>query len=219
MPPTSSAHGQVGRAGRRTVLLTGFEPFGRVTRNPSQQIAEQLDGVTVSGLTVVGRTLPVVFGRDTALLAALIRRFAPVAVLSLGVDAAADRVRVETVARNRRTAARRRRIPIAAGAPARLRATLPARAMARVLRAAGLPVELSANAGDYLCNHTLFQSLRLARTLKEHFLAGFIHVPLPKEWGGLAGSVCTSARLERGVRRAIAAVAGALSARERANRR
>ncbi|MET0851328.1 MAG: hypothetical protein ABW020_09390, partial [Candidatus Rokuibacteriota bacterium] len=36
----------------RHVLLTGFEPFGGDTLNPSQEIAKTLDGRTAGGLVV-----------------------------------------------------------------------------------------------------------------------------------------------------------------------
>ena len=207
---------------RRVLLLTGFGPFGKIDQNPSQIIAERLDGRTVGGWTIVGRTLPVAFGKDTARLATLIEKFKPAAVLSLGVAASAEMVRIETVARNHRQAAQGRKMPILAGAPMQMKATLPGATMRRALRAAGLAVRLSEDAGDYLCNHTLFQSLRIARQQEGRFRAGFLHLPLPVECGGAIQSNPALARLERGVRRVIAAIAGApagrVSARGRAGR-
>src|SRR5450432_3339200 len=46
----------------KTVLITGFEPFGGENVNPSQEIARILHGKVISGRTVVGAVLPCVFG-------------------------------------------------------------------------------------------------------------------------------------------------------------
>ena len=42
-----------------TILLTGFGPFAKVERNPSEQIVAALGGSRVDGHDVVGRVLPV----------------------------------------------------------------------------------------------------------------------------------------------------------------
>ena len=41
------------------VLLTGFEPFGADTQNPSRELAKALDGRVIGGLSVRGLVLPV----------------------------------------------------------------------------------------------------------------------------------------------------------------
>ncbi len=48
---------------------------------------------------------------------------------------------------------------------------LPVAAMARAIGRAGAPARLSIDAGDYVCNQTLYTSLGLGAN------AGFIHVP------------------------------------------
>ena len=40
-------------------LVTGFEPFGGDTTNPSADLALALDGAKVGRLHVIGRVLPV----------------------------------------------------------------------------------------------------------------------------------------------------------------
>ena len=44
------------------ILLTGFEPFGGDTVNPSWKIARTLDGTTVADTKVVEYKLPCEFG-------------------------------------------------------------------------------------------------------------------------------------------------------------
>ena len=46
----------------KTILLTGFEPFGGETLNPSAEIARQLHGTMIAGHTVVSALLPCIFG-------------------------------------------------------------------------------------------------------------------------------------------------------------
>ncbi len=58
----------------RTVLLTGFEPFGGDAANPSRDIVRALAGRTIAGHRVVGVVLPCVFGRSARELRACLRR-------------------------------------------------------------------------------------------------------------------------------------------------
>ena len=51
-----------------TTLITGYEPFDDYSTNPSEQIAEQLDGKTISDTEVVGEVLPVQFEYTSELL-------------------------------------------------------------------------------------------------------------------------------------------------------
>ncbi len=44
------------------VLITGFEPFGGETVNPSWEVVKQLDGMIIRGQQVVAKQLPCVFG-------------------------------------------------------------------------------------------------------------------------------------------------------------
>ncbi len=63
-------------------------------------------------------------------------------------------------------------------APATLSAKLPASLIAHRLRHRGLPVEISRDAGRYLCNAALYHSLEVARRQNGIERAGFIHLPL-----------------------------------------
>ena len=91
--------------------------------------------------------------------------------------------RIETLAENARNRLAdasghvpRRRV-ISARAPEHLLATLPADRIRQRLEQLRLPVELSSDAGRYLCNATLFRSLNLSRRAKGARVAGFIHIP------------------------------------------
>ena len=67
-------------------------------------------------------------------------------------------------------------MPVVAGAPAAYFATLPVRAIADALRAAGLAAEVSNSAGTFVCNHVFYGLMHLAAT-GGNFRGGFLHVP------------------------------------------
>ncbi len=100
--------------------------------------------------------------------------------------------------------------PIAVHGPAAYFATLPVKAMAAAMRAAGVPAEVSDSAGTYVCNHLMYGVLHLLAAGELPARAGFVHLPYSEEQaldkpGTPAMSVATMAR---GIEAAIAAAAG-----------
>jgi len=179
-----------------TLLLSGFEPFGGDTRNPSWEVAERLDGEPIlraSGQVsarVRSVRLPCVFGGAAEVLEAALRRHRPRAVIALGLDASRDDIGVERVAINLDDARipdnhglQPRDRPVCPGAPVAYWSTLPVRAIVTALDEAGIPASLSNSAGTFVCNHVFF---RLAHWLAVHGAAtpgGFIHLPWPRAGG------------------------------------
>ncbi len=162
-----------------TILLTGFEPFGGFPSNPSQQIAERLDGETVGGARVVGLTLPVEFGKDTEPMFAAIAEHRPSLVLSLGLNAGAACLDVERFAVNlKRTGQAGHEECILEDGFAALFATVDVERVAGAIQASGVPARAHAYAGSYLCNHILYQTLHYAQRRDPRCRAGFIHLPL-----------------------------------------
>ena len=66
------------------VLLTGFDPFGGETINPSWEAVRALDGEIVAGRTIRAVQLPTVFGRSLTVLRAALKRFRPDIVICVG---------------------------------------------------------------------------------------------------------------------------------------
>jgi pyroglutamyl-peptidase len=58
--------------------------------------------------------------------------------------------------------------------PLAFRSTLPVDELAATLRDADIPVEISRDAGGFLCNHVFYV---LMQTLKPGRAGGFVHVP------------------------------------------
>jgi pyroglutamyl-peptidase len=172
----------------RKLLITGFGPFPRVPRNPSEGLARAVArdprwrrrGIAVEALVLETRYAAI----DTHLIPK-IREFRPDAILMLGVAARRRHVSIETRAMNRVS----RLMPDAGGqiasqlayrpgAPPALRSRAPVAAMARAMRECGLAARLSRDAGRYLCNAAYFAAL-LETSSRTRTKVAFIHIPLP----------------------------------------
>jgi len=165
----------------RTLLLTGFGPFGDHATNPAWEGARVLDGEVVGGTLVRTARIDVVYERAGEQLASAIELVRPDAVLCLGV-APGDRLLVEVVARNLDDCSQpdnegvvRNGAPIRVGGPALLPTRLPVRRLVEDLAAGGYEIGTSEDAGGYLCNHLFY---RLMDTWPEPRVAGFVHVPV-----------------------------------------
>lgn len=167
------------------LLITGFEPFGGESINPSIEVARRLDGEVLAGAVVRAVELPCVFGESIVALREALDAHRPALVLALGQAASRTDFSVERVAINvddARIPDNRGRQPVdepvVPGAPAAWFSTLPVKAMVAALRAAGLPASVSQTAGTFVCNHVFYG-------LMHHLLAGvrggFMHLPLLPE--------------------------------------
>jgi len=166
------------------VLLTGFEPFGGEPVNPSQSLVTALARRAPPDrrLRLLAAVLPVDRRRMPEALARAVREHRPDVVLGVGQATGRARVDLESVARNRIDFRGERDNgghvaldePLAEGGPERLVSRLPLRALAGELRAQGLPVRLSRDAGSHLCNALLFELLRRYPRVP----SAFVHVPL-----------------------------------------
>jgi pyroglutamyl-peptidase len=160
------------------ILVAGFEPFGGDARNPSGEAALALDGQVVDGVPVRGTVLPCTFAQAPAALRAAIRCHRPALVLSLGLAASRRGFHLERVAVNLIDAriadnagAQPVDEPVQRGGPAAAFTTLPVKAMAEALAAAGHEAQVSYSAGSFVCNQ-VFYALMRGKVPR----AGFLHV-------------------------------------------
>src|SRR3989454_3891274 len=166
------------------ILLTGFEPFGTFTSNPSGEVAKALDGRAFGAEVVRGVVLPV-HHRDAALaVAQLIDESAPRAIVHVGLAGARARIALERVAVNvmdfeiaDNAGYRACGEPCVAGGPVAYFSTLPLGAILEALVAEGVPAYLSNTAGTYLCNQTMYTTRHLLERRGLAIPAGFIHLP------------------------------------------
>lgn len=172
-----------------TALLTGFEPYGGRSLNPSARLAAALDGARIGGLTVAGRTLPVALGGLADRIERLLDELAPQLVIALGLYPGEPMIRLERFAVNLadfdiadNAGARLEDAALVPDGTVALAATLPLRAIERRLLAERIPVRLSNTAGTYLCNAALYQLLRALERRGARIPCGFIHLPyLPEQ--------------------------------------
>lgn len=168
----------------RTIVVTGFEPFGSHTVNPSAEVAKAMDGRRFGDAVVTSVVLPVdhrdAFARLAPVLAA-----EPDAIVELGLAEGRARVALERVAVNVMDFS----IPDNAGyqatdepcepdGPAAYLSTLPLRAILSALVADGVPAYISSTAGLYLCNQTLYRTLHAIAVGSLRTRACFVHLPL-----------------------------------------
>ena len=180
-----------------TILVTGFEPFGGESVNPSWEIARTLDGWTCEGHVVRSALLPCVFGDAMHRLDDAIAAHRPDLVICLGQAGGRAEISIERAALNVDDA----RIPdnlgrqpldaaVVPDGPAAYFSTLPIKAIARDLREAGVAAAVSNTAGTFVCNHVFYALMhRLATTpALARARGGFLHVPFtPEQLAGKTG--------------------------------
>jgi pyroglutamyl-peptidase len=176
----------------KVVLVTGFEPFGTHDINPSQLIAETLNGSIISNASVIGIVLPVNFSTSVEKAKEAIALFHPDVVISLGLNAKATGVEIEKIGVNMK------RYPLENGRwsfPRRidskgpfLRITsLKTSGIVRKIHEADIPVKQSYFAGSYICNALFYEVLGYVKDQNLPISVGFLHMPLldSQDPGGL----------------------------------
>lgn len=175
----------------RAILLTGFDPFGGDTDNPSWRIAKALAGQRIAGHVVVAAQLPTVFDQSLEHLQALLRTHRPVLTVCLGQAGGRNALSLERIGININDAriadnqgAQPIDTPVIVGGPAAYFTSLPIKAIRQAVQSAGVPCEVSQTAGTFVCNHVLYGLMHLLA----HDAAlvgargGFVHVPwLPRQ--------------------------------------
>jgi pyroglutamyl-peptidase len=167
------------------VLVTGFSVFPGAPVNPTAWAIERLqqDKWQPVGARLTARTLPVRFDLWEREMEPLLKQVRPDVVVAFGLSAKATGVTLETKAHNVVATDR----PDFTGACAtgacvledgkdQYATGLPLREIETALKAAGIPVDRSDSAGDYLCNLTFYRLMTLAAN-GGPAIAGFIHVP------------------------------------------
>lgn len=171
-------------------VVTGFEPFGGSTLNPSWEIVEDLANALHQwpGIELHTARLPVDTRQIEPEVDALWQRFDPHLVLHFGESAKADRLTLERVALNLldfdspdNAGQRVVNQAIDPAGPAARFVTLPVRAIRDRLKGQGIEAVLSLSAGAYLCNQALYLSLAQAEQRGGRHV-GFVHTPsLPEQ--------------------------------------
>ncbi|MBR6708066.1 MAG: pyroglutamyl-peptidase I [Clostridia bacterium] len=169
----------------KKLLITGFEPFGGETINPSWEAVSRLPSA-IGGYALTRLRIPVVFGEAAARAIAAADEICPDVILCIGQAGGRAAITPELVGINLRHASipdnggyQPQDEPIIPGGDLAYFSTVPVRAMAAAIKEAGIPAAVSYSAGAYVCNDLLY-------TLLAHYKGtgtrvGFIHIPYSAE--------------------------------------
>ncbi|AKU25287.1 pyroglutamyl-peptidase I [Geobacillus stearothermophilus] len=173
----------------KKVLVTGFDPFGGETVNPSLEAVKQAAGWKTDRYIVEVREIPTVFGKSLVILHDAIMQVDPDVVICVGQAGGRADISVERVAVNINDA----RIPdnegqqpidepVVPGGPVGYWSTLPVKAIVEALRRHGIPASVSYTAGTFVCNHVFYGLMHYITQSKKPIRGGFIHIPyLPEQ--------------------------------------
>ena len=171
---------------RKKLLITGFDPFGGETVNPSWE-AVRLLPEEIGTFRLTKLQIPTVFGLSAETVLAAAEKLQPDVILCIGQAGGRSGVTPEVVGINLREA----RLPDNAGnqpadvsvvenGPAAYFATVPVRAMVKAVNDAGISAALSYSADTFVCNDVLYSLLHHYHGTETK--VGFVHVPfLPEQ--------------------------------------
>ena len=172
----------------KQLLITGFDPFGGQSVNPSWEAVCRLpDEVGHWKLTKL--QIPTVFGKAAQAVLEAAKAVMPDAIVCVGQAGGRAAITPEVVAINLREARipdnagnQPENLPVVEGGPCGYFATVPVRQMVQAMTAAGYPAALSYSAGTFVCNDVLYTLLhRFDGTATQ---VGFVHVPFLPEQAG-----------------------------------
>lgn len=168
------------------LLITGFDPFGGEQINPAWEAVSRLPD-TIGDYRLTKLQIPTVFEIAAQRILAAAVTDAPDVILCVGQAGGRDAVTPERIAINCMDARipdnvgnQPREMPVVPGGADGIFSTVPVRAMADAIEAAGIPGKVSNTAGTFVCNDTLYRILHHYAATPVR--AGFIHVPyLPEQ--------------------------------------
>ncbi len=166
---------------KKTLLITGFDPFGGESINPSYEAIKDLPDL-LGDCRIIKLCVPTVFGEAAKTVLMQAEKCDPDIILCVGQAGGRKGVTPEAIAINLRDA----RIPDNRGntpvdtpcvgdGPAAYFSTLPVKKMVNAITELGIPSSLSYSAGTFVCNDLMYSLLHHYTDTK--VLVGFIHVP------------------------------------------
>ena len=165
------------------ILITGFEPFGGESLNPSYEAVKLIEN-KFNGSDIIKLEVPTAFYKSTQVVISKINEVKPDAVIMIGQAGGRADITVERVAINIDDASIKDNMgqkPVDSvidkeGLNAYF-ATLPIKEVVEKIKNAGIPASISNSAGTYVCNHLMYSVLNYIYKSNLNIKAGFIHVP------------------------------------------
>lgn len=168
------------------ILVTAFGPFDGRSKNASSLALARLKQ---SHPRIHTRILPVDSVAGPAKLLKSLKQVQPDALVMMGEAAGSTAIRLETTAWNQLdfsipdSAGRQPRdVPIDPSGKDFFPTTLPLESIQAELMLAGHDAVLSHDAGRYLCNQVMYQSLAWLSKRELSCVAGFVHLPLALDY-------------------------------------
>ncbi|MHA2243678.1 MAG: pyroglutamyl-peptidase I family protein [Candidatus Hodarchaeales archaeon] len=170
--------------------MTGFESFGGYKINPSEVIAQKLDGKTFGNTKVIGKTISLRYSEIQSIITRLINETNPDFVINTG-QASRPSISIERVAVNFADASKiayncgtkPNEDILVKGGPVAYFITLPVKQIAKYLQKNDIPCYVSNSAGTFGCNQLIYHTLNYLDSTSQldSVIAGFIHLPLLPE--------------------------------------
>lgn len=168
----------------KNILITGYEPFGGDTFNPSLELAQALSGTTYKGYTFQYAKIPVNRFSCIPTMEKALECYEPEIVICTGLAYARAGISIERVAINvadfpwpDNAGYLALNETIDENGPAAYFSTLPIRSIMENIRSAGIPAYVSNSAGTYCCNMLMYGTLNYIAKHGLKVKAGMMHVP------------------------------------------
>lgn len=167
----------------KKILLTGFEPFGGMATNPSEELVRSLAECRMDGIELSTMVLPVEYHRTMDIIREQVGQYD--VIVMFGVARSRQEVSVERVAINLMDASsydnagyRPEEEPIVPDGPTAYFSTLPVKQVVAYMKEHGISCKISNSAGTYVCNAIYYAALHYATTHSLNTKCVFIHLPL-----------------------------------------
>lgn len=169
------------------ILITGFDPFGSETINPSYEAVKRLPDF-INGVEIIKKQVPTVAYKSIEMVIEYIEEYDVDVVINLGQAGGRFNITLEKVAINLNDF----RIPDNEGnqpinqaideeGDTAYFATIPINAMVVKMKEAFVPASISYTAGTFVCNHLMYGVLNYIHQNNLDIKAGFIHIPYMNE--------------------------------------
>jgi len=170
------------------ILLTGFDPFGGESINPSYEAIKKITNHHPS-VEVITKELPTIFKKAIEVLDDTLASVKPDVVVCTGQAGGRFDISLERIGINLIDA----KIPdndgdqpidekIFADGKEAYFSTIPIKAIVKRMRENGIPASVSNTAGTFVCNCILYGAMYLIDKKYPDIRGGFVHVPfLPEQ--------------------------------------
>ena len=172
----------------KKILVTGFEPFGGDTRNPSGESVRMLNAN--ENIEIRKLILPVSWKRAFPEIEKAWNEWKPDALLMVGLAAGSSAIRIERIGINLcgeiadidglypyGSSSPSGEYPIIEDGNEAFFATYRHDEILQALKTAEIPAKYSFSAGTYICNYLLYSSLAKRNRENADMKIGFIHLP------------------------------------------